>query len=396
MYRLLPGVVALCLLALAATACAPAAPPSPTAPPKPAATAPPATQPAATAAPAAKPAPTAAPTARPAASPAPKPAFDEKAVADFYAGRTIRILVGSAAGGGYDIFARAAARGMPRYIPGSPNVIAENRPPNNVTANLVYRSEPKDGTAIAHFAESLIMQQLLGADGIEFDAAKYNWLGAGVQEVIACVARTETGIKTIADTIGGKELIVGTNGPGSNIHDIPALLKAILGANLKIVPGYRGGFNDLHLAIERKEVDGYCAALDVISSRARDMLEGPNPTIRFIVVTGSTTPNQPLLQGVPAAEALARTDEAKLLLRTYGAPMAMGKPFAVAPEVPKDRVEALRKAMAATFADQQVLAELEKAGQTVKFTPGEGVARRVQEVMSTPPGPLAKLKEILK
>jgi tripartite-type tricarboxylate transporter receptor subunit TctC len=335
--------------------------------------------------------------AKPAASPAARPGFDEKAVADFYRGKTVKFIVGSAAGGGFDLYARIVARHMPRYLPGSPTMIVENRPGGGtlLTANTVYNTEPKDGTVIGTFAENLVLSQALGKEGIQFDAAKYQWLGSATKGRTSCLARTDTGIRSLQDTIGGKELVVGTDGPGSNIHDVPAILKAALGANLKLVPGY-GGAGPLLLATESKEVDGYCGTFNVMATSARSQLEGSSPTARIIAITGEQKPDHPLLKETPTGLSLAKTEEAKELLRAGTAPEEMAKPYAVAPGAPADRVAALSDALARTFADQEFAAEIVKAGQDVVPASDREVTRTVQSLLNTPAPILAKLKDILK
>jgi tripartite-type tricarboxylate transporter receptor subunit TctC len=411
------------LLVLVAVACAPAAP-SPTAAPakpaeaaKPAATTAPAKPTEAAAAkpaeaksaeakPAASPAakteakPAASPAAKTEAKPAASPAaksetFDEKAVADFYRGKTIRLITGSAAGGGFDFYARLVARYMPPLIPGNPNVIVENRTSNIQTANAVFSTEPKDGTAIGTFAESQTYYQLIGGQGVAYDAQRFNWIGAAAKGRTACAARTDTDIRSVEQIIGGKELIIGTNAPGSNIHDIPAVMKAALGANFKLVSGY-GGTSQILLALERKEIDGFCSTYDSTVRAAQEKLEGSTPFMRFISITGSKSLDEPYLKDVPATQVLAKTDEARQLLRAVESPEEMSKPYAMAPEVPRDRVLVLRKAMWEAFNKPEMKADGQKARQEVIPSTGEQVEQTVKEIMSTPPAVVEKLKEILK
>ncbi|MBI4494458.1 MAG: hypothetical protein HY690_16875 [Chloroflexi bacterium] len=395
-----PGSVAIVALALAIAACAPSAPPSPTAAlPKPAPPAAPAAQPAATAAPAAKPAATAAPapTAAPAAKPAAK--VDTKAIEDFYKGKTVRILVGYAAGGPYDIFSRVVSRYMPKYIPGGPSIIVENRAgaASLLVANQVYGSELKDGTVIGSFSSGTPLLQALGKEGVEFDVLKYNWLGSGSKTVSTCAARVDSGVKTIQDIMGpnAKELPVAAIGPGTGTYDTPITLNAVIGTKFKVISGY-AGTSVIVGAVERREVDGMCANLDTMHSSVRQLLDGPNPIQKFIVVMGAKTPDDPWLKGVPPSESLVKTEEEKQILRAAALATVMNLPYGVAPEVPKERVEALRKALADTFADPQFRADAEKAGFEVNPNSGEELARVVQDAMKMQPGTLAKLKEILK
>lgn len=401
-------------------ACAPSAPAPTAAPAKPAESAPtakPATQP--TAAPAAQPAakPAAKPTEAPAAkveakptaakpapteagvkvaaSPKPKATFDEKAVADFYRGKTLRIIDSFAAGGTTDTLARLLQKTMPQYLPGNPNIVVENRPGAGgmLNTNLVFASEPKDGTVLTATIQGLVLQQLIGAQGVQFDAVKFNWLGSFRKAPYTCMARSDTGINTVRDIMDGKELIVGTLGPGSGLHDAPALLNATLGTRFKLVQGYDSAPRVL-LAIDAKEVDGVCLTVD--SPTSAPYLVSPNPKLKTIVVMGDQTPNRPYLQGVPAAETLAKTEEARLMLRTVNAPERIAFPFAAPPDVPADRVTALRRAIDRAVADPQFVAGAQQARVILDPSTGEEVTQVVQELLSTSPAIVAKLKEILK
>ncbi|MBI4491902.1 MAG: hypothetical protein HY690_03815 [Chloroflexi bacterium] len=380
-------------VAVLAVACAPAAPPSPTAAPaKPAPTAAPAKQeakPAATPAPA-KPAATAAPAAKPGA-------FDEKAVADFYKGKTIRIIIGFAPGGGFDTISRVIAKVLPKYVPGNPNVIAENREGagSMLAANAVFKSEPKDGTAIGSFNENLVLLQALGQQGIEYDASKFQWLASMVNSPSACATRVDAGINSIDEVIAGKQWIVGAEAPGTTTHDVPSVLKGALGANIKLVAGYTGTSKQ-RLAVENKEVDGICFTWESMRTTARAWFEQSPPSARVLIIMGGKTPDHPWLKGVPAAETLAKTPEARQLLVAVNAPSEMSKPYAVAPEVPKERVQALRQAFAQVAADKDFQAEIEKAKLEVTYSAGPEVEARVKQVLDTPPAVADKLKTMLK
>ena len=144
--------------------------------------------------------------------------FDEKAVGDFYRGKTIRIIIGSGAGGTYDIYSRLLAKHMPKYMPGTPTVLVQPRAGAGglIAANAVYNSEPKDGTVIGSFGETFVLRQAIGAPGIQFDTGKYQWLGAAINAPLACVARTDSAIGSFQDAVDGKPFTVGTMAPGSS------------------------------------------------------------------------------------------------------------------------------------------------------------------------------------
>jgi tripartite-type tricarboxylate transporter receptor subunit TctC len=196
----------------------------------------------------------------------------EKSVADFYRNKTIRIIIGSGAGGTYDIYSRLMAKHMPRFIPGNPTITVQPRPGAGglIAANTIYNAEPKDGTVVGSFGETFVLRQAMGAPGIEFDSAKYQWIGSAINTAIACVARTDSGIASFRDVIEGKPFTVGTMAPGSAIYDTPAVLNAAFGAQMKLVRGFEGVANIVN-ATEAKEVDGYCASWLAMLTTGRHM-----------------------------------------------------------------------------------------------------------------------------
>jgi tripartite-type tricarboxylate transporter receptor subunit TctC len=322
--------------------------------------------------------------------------FDEKAVADFYRGKSIRIMIGSGAGGTYDIYSRLLAKHMPRFVPGNPVVIVQPRPGAGglIAANALYNSEPKDGTVMGSFGETFPLRQAMGAPGIQFDSARFQWIGSAINAPIACVARTDSAITAFQDVLAGKPFTVGTMAPGSTIYDTPAIINAAFGLQMKLVRGFEGVAAIVN-ATEAKEVDGYCASWLAMLTTGRHLQLINGGTLRPILIMGDKTPEHTLMNGVPAAESLAKNDEARQVLRAMHAPSQITNPYVVAPEVPKERVEALRKAFWATFADPEFVADAKKS--KIEFTPstGEQVTQVVQAIMKTPPAVLAKMRKIL-
>jgi tripartite-type tricarboxylate transporter receptor subunit TctC len=322
--------------------------------------------------------------------------FDEKTVGDFYRGKTIRVIIGSGAGGTYDIYSRLMAKHMPRFIPGNPTVLVQPRPGAGglIAANAVYNSEPKDGTVIGSFGETFVLRQAIGAPGIQFDSGKYQWLGAAINAPLACVARTDSAISSFQDAIDGKPFTVGTMAPGSTIYDTPAVINAAFNLHIKLVRGFEGVATIVN-ATESKEVDGYCASWLAMLTTGRHLQLIDRGIIKPILIMGDKTPDHPLLKRVPAAETLSKNEEAKQLLRAMHAPSQITNPYVVHPEAPKDRVQALRKAFWATFNDREFMTDAKKS--KIEFTPsnGERTAQVVQAILNTPTTVLAKMRKIL-
>ena len=322
--------------------------------------------------------------------------FDEKAVGDFYRGKTIRVIIGSGAGGTYDIYSRLMAKHMTRFVPGNPTLLVVPRPGAGglIAANAVYNSEPKDGTVIGSFGETFVLRQAMGAPGIQFDSAKFQWLGAAINAPLACVARTDSAISTFQDVVDGKPFTVGTMAPGSTIYDTPAVLNAAFNIQMKLVRGFEGVATIVN-ATESKEVEGYCASWLAMLTTGRHLQLIDGGVIKPILIMGDKTPDHPLLKRVPAAESLAKNEEGKQLLRAMHAPSQITNPYVVHPEVAKDRVEALRRAFWATFNDAEFLSDAKKT--KIEFTPsnGERTTQVVQSILNTPAAVLARMKKVL-
>ncbi|MBI4492509.1 MAG: hypothetical protein HY690_06920 [Chloroflexi bacterium] len=384
-------IAALALL----VACAPAAAPSPTAPPAKPAAEKPAAQP--TAAPA-KPAATAAPAARPAATAAPaaKPAFDEKAVADFYKGKTIRIIVGFAAGGGFDVYSRAIAKYFGKYVPGTPTVVVENVPgaASMLGLNNVANLAPKDGTAIANSIGTLALQQLFGAQGVQFDMAKLHYLGVPNSATYLGMVHKKTGVTKFEQLLGpnAKEIAIGAEAPGSTTTDGPILLRDMLGAKLKVVLGY-DGTSKIRLALESGEVDGMFNSWDSTKVTSLDKITSGE----WIPLVQMTTDKLKDLPNVPGLAEVARTDEQLQLLR-FGTdlPNRFLRPYMLAPEVPADRVAALQAAFMKTMEDKEFLADADKAKLDVGPIAGDQVKKLVVEFLGMSADVKAKLQKVMK
>jgi tripartite-type tricarboxylate transporter receptor subunit TctC len=317
-------------------------------------------------------------------------------VEDFYKGKTIRIVVGFGPGGATDTISRLLQRALSKHVPGNPSVVVENKPGGGsmLALNTVYNAEPKDGTVIAAFNQDLIRSQALGAPGVRFDARKLNWIATTDDSVGICAARTDSGISKIQDIMNGKELVVSSFGKGTLSYDPPAVMRAALGTNFKIVTGYQGGAAQ-RLAVKNGEVQGFCTSLDPMTASARELLEGTTPITRILIVTGSQTPDTPFTRGVPAAETLAKTEEAKKLLRAIHLGFTITIPYAFAPGVPKERVQSMQTAFQKTFKDAEFLALAKKAQQTIRPKIGDEVRRVAEEMLDLPAALAEKLKVIL-
>ena len=324
--------------------------------------------------------------------------FDEKAVADFYRGRTISIVVGYAPGGGFDITSRLLAKHMGRHIPGNPTVIVANRPGAGslVAANLVYGTLRRDGTVIANFNSQMLLQQVLGKQGVEFDAGKYNWLGSATVGHGACGVSKDTGITSVKQIMGSKGRVVtmGAEAPGSGITDTAAVMRAALGLKFKLIYGYAGA-RPVANAVLNGEVNGMCISWEAFTSYLRNFFV-PAPKLNMLVIFGSSVPDSPWLKNAVAAQPNARDETGRKLLDIVFAPGKISFPYAVAPGVPSDRVAALRQAYDKTMSDPAFVADFKKTRRALVARSGEEVTKIAKDLTTVKPDVLAALKEALK
>jgi len=315
------------------------------------------------------------------------------AASDFYRGKTVSIIVGSGAGGGFDTTARLVARHIGAHIPGSPTVIVVNMPGGGglVAANHVFSAAPKDGTVIGLFHEAQMMNQLTGGEGVNFDLRQFNWLGSSYDDPNVCIVRTDAPVTAFTDMIGrATPVAVGGTGPGSNTYDAPRVLAAATGASLKAVSGYPTT-NDARVGVERGEIQGMCLGWESVKSASSEWLQ--DGYARVFVQNGTARHKD--LPDVPLAMEFARDERSKVLLRLVDAPGAMAKPFTLPPGVDGGRVEVMRQALAATYRDAAFLEEAR--AMKLEFQPKD--AARIQhildEVLATPPEVAARYREII-
>ena len=316
------------------------------------------------------------------------------AVADFYSGKTIRVLVGFGAGGGYDLYARTLARHMGRYIPGKPTLVVQNMPGAGSlrAVNYLYGVAPKDGTVIATFARGIVLEPLLGrTEGTQFEATKFNWLGSISNEVSVCAFMDTSGIKTWQDQRVKKHTI-GASGTGADSDVFPNVLRNLFQLPLKIVTGYAGGA-DLVLAMERREIDGRCGwSWTSLVSRSRALYDSGklNVTLQIALGRHEELPDVPLLMD------LTDNLDEKAALKLIVSRQSMARPFAAPPGVPEDRMQALRAAFDATMHDAEFVAEAKKQELEVRPVPGVEIAALLRDLYASPPDVIKQASEIMR
>jgi tripartite-type tricarboxylate transporter receptor subunit TctC len=327
----------------------------------------------------------------------PKLGYDEKAVANFYRGKSIRIIVGFTAGGGYDQYSRLIGRHISKFIPGNPNVIVDNMTGAGsiIAANHMFNAAPKDGTVIGNISGPIILEQLFGNPAVQFDMGKFRYLAVPVSETYVFIVTRKPGVTKFEELLGpnGKQITVGGI-PGSTVEHAPVLARDVLGANLKVVLGYKGTA-DVRMAIDSGEVDGFFNSYTSVKITSFDKIKNGE---WLVLAQFSEKPIKDLIvPNVPTIAQIAKTDEQRLLLK-FGTstPNAFGKVYVVPPGTPPDRAAALEAAFEKVFADKELQADAAKGKLEIDPTFGEEIHKLVAEFLGMSPELKNKLQTALK
>ncbi len=315
-------------------------------------------------------------------------------IADFYAGKTLRILVGFGPGGGYDLYARTLARYLGHHIPGEPTVVVQNMPGAGSlkVVNWLYNAAPRDGSAIATFARGIVFEPLLGhAEGSQFEAARFNWIGSISNEVSVCALNAASGIATFAD-MQTKPFRIGASGVGADSDIFPVVIRNLFGLPMRLVAGYQGGA-DMVLAMERGEIDGRCGwSWTSLLARNKAMLDSH----RIAVTLQIALARHEDLADVPLVMDLVREPRTLAALRLIVSRQNIARPFAAPPEVPPERVAALRTAFDAVMREPEFLAEARRLALEVRPAAGRDVQALLDEIYASPPDVVARASALIK
>jgi tripartite-type tricarboxylate transporter receptor subunit TctC len=314
-----------------------------------------------------------------------------EAIADAYAGKSITLIVGSDAGGGYDTNARVMARHLGKHIPGNPGVLVKNMPGAGsiVAANFIYNVAPKDGTVIGLIQRGNLLAKIV-PQPVQYDLEKIEWIGNLSTEPGLVVAWHTAPQKTTADLFSA-EMTVGGSGPLGENETIPRLLNAFLGTKFKVVSGYPSN-NAILLAMERGEVQGVGDwTWANIKSRRPEFLR--EHKIKLLMLSGLE--READLPDVPLAQEFARSAADRQAMEVFFSLKTVARPIMAAPGVPKERIAALREAFMAMARDPDFLQDAQKSGLDVNPTTGEAVARVVQRIAATPPDMARRLADAI-
>ena len=312
--------------------------------------------------------------------------------APFYKGKTVTLVIASAAGGGFDAYGRLVARHIGAHIPGNPAVVPQNMPGAAGATSAFYVSNvaPKDGTILGAIHPGNIIEPILGDKRkVRFDPNAFQYIGNANSDVYVCVTRVDAPAKTFEEALT-KQIVMGSSGEAASTRDFPVMLANVLGAKFKFVLGYAGN-NEVQLAIAKGEIHGECGAgwSSVQSAHADWFKSG----MAHILVQEASVGHPELdALGVPKSVDFARTPEQRAVLDLVYSQERFGRPYIMAPETPADRVAAMRKAFMDTFHDPAFLDEARRLNLEVSPTTGEETQALIRKVYATPADIVEKAK----
>lgn len=301
------------------------------------------------------------------------------ATAQDFKGKDVTLYVGSGAGGPYDAYARLVGRHLGRHLPGNPAIVVQNMPGASGRRLMGFMSNvaPKDGTAIATIQRGIAFDPLMGE--AHFDVEKIAWLGNANEETNVCMVWHTSPIRTI-DDLRARPMVVGTSGPASTDSIYPNVLSYLHGLQFKVVGGYKA-VTEIHVAMERGEVDGRCGiGWDSLQALYSDWLR--ERKVRLLLQIGLDRAAE--LSDVPSVFDLAKTEDERQIWALWAAPLKMGRPFFAPPGMAAERVSLLRRAFDATISDPELRAEAARMKLAIAPMTGEQVEQLLRKVYATP------------
>jgi tripartite-type tricarboxylate transporter receptor subunit TctC len=311
---------------------------------------------------------------------------------DFYAGKTIHFVVGSAAGGGYDTYTRMIAHHIGRYIPGNPSVVVENMPGAGglVAAYVFYKRADPDGLTVAVFNNSNIVQKALGDPRINVAFDKLEWIGAPSVGAPMCMIMGFTGLKTLDDVLNAKKpLKMGANRAGTTGYDLPLILNKTIGTHFEVISGYTGTAK-IRVALQSHEIDGFCSNWESMRVTARSMLDAKGDQ-RLIPFVMSQRWEDPEVKDLPLLKNVITDPQKYAIYKAWATQMEFQRPLALPPNTPKEQLETLREALAEVLKDKVLLEEAKKTKLVITYVSGAQTQKFVDEILSMP----AQAKESL-
>jgi tripartite-type tricarboxylate transporter receptor subunit TctC len=304
-----------------------------------------------------------------------------QSAADFYKSTKVNLLIATAAGSGYDFEGRLVGRHIGKHLPGAPTIVPQNMPGAGGirVANAIYNSLPQDGSNIALVMNSAAMFQVIGGQGVQYDVTKMQWIGSLSPAVDSMGVWHTQNVKTIEDA-KKKEIVAAATGKGANSSYIPAAMNELLGTKFKIITGYKGS-PDMNTAMEQGEVGARGTSwASWVTTRMDWIRDG-----KFIMIMYAGPRPKDMPQGVPSMADLVTNPDDKQVMNIVFSGAEFGRPFAMGPTVPKDRVAAMRKAFVDMTKDPEFISEAEKLKVDLAPVAGEHMQEMAKALVATPP-----------
>ncbi len=316
-------------------------------------------------------------------------------VADFYCGKTVTLVVGFDAGGGYDTTARILTRHLPRHIPGNPNVIVSNMSGagSMVALNYIYNAAVKDGTAIAMFSATIVLEPMLGNKKAQFDGSKFGYIGNIHTDINSCGVWKSTGIKTFDEMLKSKKTVVfGALSPENVTSRYPVFFKKVFNAPVKVVNGYKGT-NAINLAMQKGEADATCGMYEsTILGPFRQYVDSGD--LKIIFQTAFEEKVKTFGDAASIGELVAgKGAEMRQIAELVYRPTEVTRPIVAPLGVPAERLAALKQAFDATMKDPEMLADGKRISVDFKPMSGDRVAEIFGGFLKSPPDVVKKAQE---
>ena len=319
-----------------------------------------------------------------------------QSVEQFYKGRSVTMLVGTAPGGINDISARLVAKHLGRFIPGNPSIVVQNNPGAGglITANKLYGNVDKDGAVLAKFERAVPQQQIQGDPNAQFDSTKFTWLGSlssYANDAYLLLVNADSRVKSVEELRGGGMPInLGADNSASSNLIFAVIAKEVLHLNVNVIRGYTGAAN-LFLAMQSHEIDGQFVGLSSVKSGQRDLWD--KGAFRPLMAFGRTT-RHPDFPNIPTGRELTQDPNALALISFAELPFFMALPFAAPPGIPSDRTKALQSAFMDMTRDKDFLAEADKIGIDISPIDGAGILKMLAATAATPKDVIARYAAI--
>ena len=310
----------------------------------------------------------------------------------FYAGKSITLLIGFGPAGTYDYYARLIARHLGRHIPGKPNIVPQQMPGAGsfTAANFLYAAAPKDGTSMGIVSQTMAIEEAIKNPGAKYKSADMTWIGRATSIAQIQLSMATSRIKSIDDVLV-HETTAASTGSGSPTEGYPKLLNGVINTKFKTIGPYPGSVDGL-LAMERGEVDTALTSYNTIKARRADWIKDK----KIHILVAYSLKRHPELPDVPAFAEFGKTADDKRLLEFYVSAEDVGRAFVAPPGLPADRVKLLRDGFDSMARDPELLAEIAKANAEWNPMSGAELQKLIADTASAPPALVARMQAMLK